>query len=67
MSGPVTATVGGANATVYDNAAAMAPGFAGLYQLTIQIPASAADGDALVNATIGGVKSPGGVYLTVKH
>jgi sugar lactone lactonase YvrE len=67
MSGPVTATVGGANATVYAGAAAMAPGFAGLYQLTIQIPATAPDGDALVNATIGGVKSPGGVYLTVQH
>jgi len=56
-------TVNNLNATVYG--AALTPGFAGLYQVAIQVPASLADGDWPVMATIGGVSSPTGVVLSV--
>ncbi|HEY2013204.1 MAG TPA: choice-of-anchor V domain-containing protein [Bryobacteraceae bacterium] len=62
---PVTVTVGGIPATVY--AAALAPGFAGLYQVAMQIPASAPDGDLPVVATINGAQSPSSTLITVKH
>jgi uncharacterized protein (TIGR03437 family) len=44
--------------------AALAPGSAGLYQIAIQVPASLADGDWPIQATIGGVQSPPSVVLT---
>jgi uncharacterized protein (TIGR03437 family) len=59
----VTVTVGGANAPVYG--AALAPGYAGLYQIAIQVPGSAPDGDVPVKLSIGGVASPDSVFLTV--
>jgi uncharacterized protein (TIGR03437 family) len=62
---PVTVTVGGIPATVY--AAALAPGFAGLYQVAMQIPASAPDGDLPVVAAINGAQSPSSTLITVKH
>ena len=40
---PVTVTVGGVPATVYG--AALAPGYAALYQVAIQVPPSLADGE----------------------
>jgi uncharacterized protein (TIGR03437 family) len=46
--------------------AALAPGFAGLYQVAIEVPASLADGDWPVLAAIGGVESPTGVVLSVR-
>jgi uncharacterized protein (TIGR03437 family) len=49
---PVTVTVGGLPATVYG--AALSPGYAGLYQVAIQIPASLTDGDYPVVATVAG-------------
>jgi uncharacterized protein (TIGR03437 family) len=52
------------NATVYG--AALAPGFAGLYQLAFQVPASLPDGDYQVFATVG-VASGNVPMLTVKH
>ena len=58
-----TVTINGVSATVYG--AALAPGFAGLYQVAIQVPDSIANGDWPIQATIGGVKSPAGVLLTV--
>jgi uncharacterized protein (TIGR03437 family) len=61
---PVTVTVGGINATVFG--AALAPGFAGLYQVAIQVPATAPDGDLPVVATINGAQSPATTLLTVK-
>lgn len=67
LTAPVTVTVGGANASVYDGAAALAPGWAGLYQVTVQIPSSTPNGDALVQATVGGAQSPSGVLLTVQQ
>jgi uncharacterized protein (TIGR03437 family) len=64
-AGTVTVTVGDANATVYG--AALAPGYAGLYQIAIQIPSSLGNGDYLVMATVGGVHSASGVMITVQQ
>jgi cardiolipin synthase A/B len=61
----VSVTLGGTAATVYG--AALAPGFAALYQVAIQIPDSLADGDYLVVATISGAQSPANVMLTVMN
>jgi uncharacterized protein (TIGR03437 family) len=52
-------------ATVYG--AALAPGFAGLYQVAIQVPASLANGDWPIVASIGGASSPSGMMLTVQQ
>jgi uncharacterized protein (TIGR03437 family) len=61
---PVSVSVGGMPATVYG--AALAPGYAGLYQLAIQIPALA-DGDYPVVATISGATSPMTTLITVQQ
>jgi uncharacterized protein (TIGR03437 family) len=58
-------TVGGKPATVYG--AALAPGYAGLYQIAIQIPASLANSDYPVVATIAGVQSPSTTLITVQQ
>jgi uncharacterized protein (TIGR03437 family) len=47
--------------------AALAPGFAGLYQVAIQVPASLGAGDWPVIAAIGGVSSPAGAILSVQQ
>lgn len=60
-----TVRINNLSATVYG--AALAPGFAGLYQVAIQVPPTLADGDWPVLATIGGVTSPTGIVLTVKQ
>jgi uncharacterized protein (TIGR03437 family) len=60
----VSVTVGGRPATVYG--AALAPGYAGLYQVAIQIPASLANGDYPVVATINGASSPSTTMITVQ-
>jgi uncharacterized protein (TIGR03437 family) len=60
---PVSVTVGGKSATVYG--AALAPGYAGLYQIAIQVPAGLANGDYPVVATINRVSSPASTMLTV--
>jgi uncharacterized protein (TIGR03437 family) len=44
----------------------LAPGDAGLYQIAIQIPASLANGDYPVVATIAGVPSPSTTLITVQ-
>ncbi len=59
----VSVKLGTAPATVYG--AALAPGFAGLYQIAIQIPASLANGDYPVIATISGAQSPSTTLITV--
>jgi len=59
-----TVTINNVAATVYG--AALAPGFAGLYQVAIQVPSSLADGDWPIVAAIGGVSSPSGMLLTVR-
>jgi uncharacterized protein (TIGR03437 family) len=60
----VTVTVGGTAAAVYG--AALTPGYAGLYQVAIQIPTSLADGDYPVVATVLGAQSPLTVLITVQ-
>ena len=60
-----TVTINNLQATVYG--AALAPGFAGLYQVAIQVPTALADGDWPVQANAGGVQSPSSVVLSVKH
>ena len=59
-----TVTINNLPAVVYG--AALAPGFAGLYQIAIQVPPSLADGDWPIVASIGGVQSPAGTILSVK-
>ena len=61
----VTVTIGTKSATVYG--AALAPGFAGLYQVAIQIPSLLANGDYPVVATINGVSSPATTLITVQQ
>ena len=58
-----TVTVNSVPATVYG--AALAPGFAGLYQIAIQVPNALGAGNWPVVATIGGVSSPTGPVLAV--
>lgn len=61
---PVTVTVGTTPATV--EGAALAPGFAALYQIAVQIPDSLADGDYPIVATVSGTPSSSSVLLTVQ-
>jgi uncharacterized protein (TIGR03437 family) len=61
---PVTIKIGPADAQVFG--AALSPGFAGLYQVAIQVPVTLADGDYAIKATVSGVSSPDGVVLSVK-
>jgi uncharacterized protein (TIGR03437 family) len=61
---PPFVTINNVQATVYG--AALAPGFVGLYQIAIQVPASLGDGDWPIVANISGVSSPSGVLLTVQ-
>jgi uncharacterized protein (TIGR03437 family) len=61
----VRVTVGNLPALVYGTA--LAPGYAGLYQVAIQIPLLAPDGDLAVVATVGGAQSPSSVSITVQH
>jgi uncharacterized protein (TIGR03437 family) len=58
-------TIDNLPATVYG--AALAPGSVGLYQIAIQVPASLADGDWPIQASIGGTSSPAGTILSVHH
>jgi uncharacterized protein (TIGR03437 family) len=60
----VTVTVGGAPARVIG--AALSNGFVGLYQIAIEVPASAPNGDLPVVATVSGAQSPAGVVLAVQ-
>jgi uncharacterized protein (TIGR03437 family) len=64
VTNPPTITVGGVQATVYG--AALAPGFAGLYQIAIQIPATVAGGDQAVIAQVGSVSSPASVFVNIQ-
>jgi uncharacterized protein (TIGR03437 family) len=59
----VSVLVGGMPATVYG--AALAPGFAGLYQIAIQVP-TLANGDYPVVA-VAGVSSPAQTMMTVQQ
>jgi len=61
---PVTVTLGSNSVQVFG--AALSPGYAGLYQVAIQVPSSMADGDYPLKATVSGVTSTDGVILSVK-
>lgn len=63
-TGP-TVTINNVSATVYGTA--LASGYAGLYQVAIQVPDSIPDGDWPIVASIGSVSSPTGVVLSVKR
>ena len=47
--------------------AGVAPGFAGLYQVNIRIPASLPDGDLPVSLSVHGVSTPAGAFVTVQR
>lgn len=66
-STPVTVTIGGQPATVYQNSATLAPGFAGLFQVIAQVPAGLGNGDYAVVATVNGAASPATAMLTVHN
>jgi len=61
---PVTISLGSASPQVFG--CALSPGYAGLYQVAIQVPGSMADGDYPIKATVNGTSSPDGVILSVK-
>ena len=63
---PVTVTLGGAPVSVYNDAAVLASGNAGLYLVAITVPSGMPDGDYPVVATIDGVSSPATTVLSVK-
>ena len=63
-SSPVSVMLGSTAVTVYG--AALAPGFAALYQVAIEIPQSLPAGDYPVVATVSGAQSPPNVLLTVQ-
>lgn len=52
-------------ATVYG--AALAPGYAGLYQLAFQVPSGLPDGDYPIFGSIGGIQLLGSVTLSVRR
>jgi uncharacterized protein (TIGR03437 family) len=58
-------TVNGQPMTYYGTA--LSPGFAGLFQVTAQVPASTPNGSWPVIASVGGISSPTGVVLTVHN
>src|ERR1035438_3642215 len=63
LASPVTVTIGNLAAPVVG--AAIAPGNPGLYQIAVQVPAAAPEGDLAVVAQVGGVQSPSSVLLSV--
>ena len=60
-----TVTINNLPAVVYG--AALAPGFVGLYQVAIQVPASIPNGDWPIIASIGGAQSPNTLLLSVQR
>jgi uncharacterized protein (TIGR03437 family) len=61
---PVAVKIGTADAPFFGDA--LSPGFVGLYQVAIQVPASMADGDYALKATVSGATSSDGVFLSVR-
>ena len=63
---PVSVTIGGLPVPDQDVLyAGVAPCCAGLYQLVVKVPDNAPDGNLAVVATVGGVSTPDGPYVTV--
>ncbi len=65
VAGAVRVTVGGVEAPYFGGA--LAPGFTALYQLAIQIPANAPEGDLPVIATVDGISSPATAVISVRR
>ena len=65
---PVSVTLNGvalsANNILYAGAA---PGFAGLYQINIQVPGDTPSGNLPISVTIEGTSTPGGAFLAVQR
>jgi uncharacterized protein (TIGR03437 family) len=59
---PVRVTIGGIPATVLFSGTTLA----GLYQLNVVIPPNSGTGDQQLVATVGGVQTPGKVFLTIQ-
>ena len=67
LANAVAFTVGGIAVPPEDVPyAGASPCCAGLYQFTVRLPANLPDGDATVTATVQGVSTPYGPYLTVR-
>ena len=64
MTGPVKVTIGGADAQVL--LAGLAPGFAGVYQLNVLLPAALEAGEHDVVVEVSGQASPAGVTIAVR-
>ena len=60
---PVTVTLGGTSVPVLG---AVLSSYAAVYQIAIQIPATMADGDYPIVATVNGIQSPANFSLTVQ-
>jgi uncharacterized protein (TIGR03437 family) len=60
----VSVTVGGQPVTVLGTA--LTSGFAGVYQIAIQLPTTLPNGDYLVVATVNGAQSPSSVLISVQ-
>jgi len=58
-----TVTVGGVSATVLNSI--LTEGSAGLYQITIQLPANVAAGPASIQASVGGAQTPAGATIFI--
>ena len=65
VANPVTVTIGSISAQVLG--AALTPGNGGVYQIAVQVPVNAPNGDLPVVVQVAGVQSPAGVYLTVQQ
>ena len=64
LTGTQQVTIGGADATVVS--AGIVPASAGLYQLIVQVPATAADGDQLVVCSNGGGVTSATTLITIR-
>ena len=60
-----TVMVGGVAAQVVNTV--LTAGYAGLYQVTVQIPDAAPAGAVAVQASVGGVQTPAGVAIFVER
>ena len=68
LTNAVAFTVGGMAVPPQDVLyAGASPCCAGLYQFTLRLPADVPDGDATVTATVQGVSTPQGPFLTVRQ